>query len=77
MICVDAELLKRWCTHVQFAGGEQILIQDDQHWEGKIVEAPFMWKHAGRYYLFYSGNGYTSPEYAVGYAVADHITGKL
>ncbi|KAL0025617.1 hypothetical protein WJX79_008399 [Trebouxia sp. C0005] len=59
------------------AGKEQLLIQDDQHWEGKVVEAPFMWKHAGRYYLFYSGNGYNSPEYAVGYAVADHITGPF
>ncbi|KAL0025618.1 hypothetical protein WJX79_008399 [Trebouxia sp. C0005] len=62
---------------LQFAGKEQLLIQDDQHWEGKVVEAPFMWKHAGRYYLFYSGNGYNSPEYAVGYAVADHITGPF
>ena len=62
---------------MQFAGDKQVLIQNDQRWEGKVVEAPFMWKHAGRYYLFYSGNSYQSPEYAVGYAVADHITGKL
>jgi hypothetical protein len=62
---------------VQLAGDAKILIHNDQPWEGPVVEAPFMWKHAGRYYLFYSGNGYKSPEYAVGYAVADHITGKL
>lgn len=60
---------------LQFAGDKQVLIQNDQRWEGKVIEAPFMWKHAGRYYLFYSGNSYQSPEYAVGYAVADHITG--
>ena len=35
-----------------------------------------MWKHDGRYYLFYSGNAYMSPDYAVGYAVADKVTGK-
>ena len=51
-------------------------IQNDQPWEGPVVEAPFMWKHGGQYYLFYSGNGYVTPEYAVGYAVSNCITGK-
>ena len=36
-----------------------------------------MWKHDGRYYLFYSGNEYGSPYYAVGYAVSDCVTGDL
>lgn len=36
-----------------------------------------MWKHYGRYYLFYSGNEYGSPDYAVGYATSDCITGSL
>ena len=54
-----------------------MLIQNDQPWEGPVVEAPFMWKRTGRYYLFYSGNGYVSPEYAVGYAVSDSVTGRI
>lgn len=41
---------------------------NDRPWEGKVVEAPTMWKHAGRYYLFYSGGDYAADDYAVGYA---------
>lgn len=61
---------------MQLAGEPKVVIQNDQPWEGPVVEAPFMWRHAGKYYLFYSGNAYTSPEYAVGFAVADSVTGK-
>ncbi len=51
------------------------LITADQAWEGELVEAPVLWKHNNKYYLFYSANDYTSPRYAVGYAVADHLLG--
>jgi beta-xylosidase len=37
-------------------------------WEGQVVEGPTMWKHDGRYYLFYSGGNYQDDTYAVGYA---------
>ncbi len=47
----------------------------DKPWEGVLVEAPTLWKHAGKYYLFYSANAYNTPDYAVGYAVADKILG--
>jgi arabinan endo-1,5-alpha-L-arabinosidase len=47
------------------------LIRNDQSWEGAVIEAPTLWKHDGKYYLFYSANDYASPSYAVGYAVAD------
>ena len=33
-----------------------------------IVEAPTLWKEKGRYYLFFSANGYNTELYAVGYA---------
>lgn len=56
--------------------GEPVrVLQQDQEWEGELVEGPFVRPHAGRYYLFYSGNGYASDRYAVGYAVADQVTG--
>ena len=42
--------------------------KNDTVWESKVVEGPVMWKHDGRYYLFYSGNDYSSDAYAVGYA---------
>ncbi|NJO81916.1 MAG: family 43 glycosylhydrolase [Blastochloris sp.] len=51
------------------------LITNDQGWEGTLVEAPTLWKHNGRYYLFYSANSYAGIDYAVGYAVADTPTG--
>jgi beta-xylosidase len=44
------------------------LLREDAAWEGNLVEAPFMWKQAGKYYLFFSANAYNSYSYAVGYA---------
>jgi arabinan endo-1,5-alpha-L-arabinosidase len=51
------------------------LIRADQAWEGILVEAPTLWKHEDQYYLFYSANAYDSPNYGVGYAVADEVLG--
>ncbi len=51
------------------------LIKNDQAWEGGLIEAPTLWKHGGKYYLFYSANDYAGVKYATGYAVADTITG--
>jgi beta-xylosidase len=51
------------------------LITADQVWEGILVEAPTLWKHNDKYYLFYSANDYLTPRYAVGYAVADSVLG--
>lgn len=56
--------------------GEPIqLITNDKGWEGNLVEAPTLWKHEGRYFLFYSANSYAGVDYAIGYAVADTIAG--
>jgi beta-xylosidase len=41
---------------------------NDQVWEANVVEGPVMWKHDGRYVLFYSGGNYADDTYAVGYA---------
>ncbi|MBE5800618.1 MAG: hypothetical protein E7321_11835, partial [Clostridiales bacterium] len=43
----------------------------DYHWN----EGPFVLAHDGKYYLYYSANGYAQKEYAVGVAVADHPLG--
>lgn len=40
-----------------------------------ITEGPTVLKHNSMYYLFYSANGYTSVDYAVGYATADKPLG--
>ncbi len=51
------------------------LIQNDRVWEGSVVEAPSMFKHNGRYYLFFSANSYADSSYAVGYATCQSPTG--
>jgi beta-xylosidase len=51
------------------------LVRNDRAWEGGVVEAPTMWLHAERYYLFYSANSYSGLEYAVGYATCTTAVG--
>ena len=62
---------------LELLGDPVPLITADQVWEGVLVEAPTLWEHDGRYYLFYSANAYDSPQYTVGYAVADSIHGPF
>ena len=56
-------------------GPREVLLRSDQFWEGGIVEGPSMLEHEGRYYLFYSGNAWSSEQYAMGYAVCDSPLG--
>jgi beta-xylosidase len=39
------------------------------------LEGPFVRKHDGRYYCFYSGGRWENETYGVDYAVADHVLG--
>ncbi len=56
-------------------GTPKRLTQTEQSWQGNLIEAPFMVKHDGRYYLFFSANDYASANYAVGYALCQSATG--
>ena len=59
-------------------GTETLCIRPKQRWEkmeGKVNEGPSIVKHNGTYYLLYSGNGYTSQKYGIGYATAQNIRG--
>ncbi|MHB1487501.1 MAG: glycoside hydrolase family 43 protein [Acidimicrobiales bacterium] len=49
-------------------GTATVILTADQAWEGRIVEAPQMVRDAGHYWLFYSGNWFNEPYYAVGVA---------
>ncbi len=40
------------------------------------LEGPFVRKHEGRYYCFYSGGRWENESYGVDYAVADHVLGS-
>lgn len=60
---------------LSFAGEPvEILRNDSGTWEGGVVEAPWLVKRAGRYYLFYSGNVYDG-RYRTGVARSDSLVG--
>lgn len=60
---------------LSLVGEPSKLIENTEPWEGSVVEAPTMWKHDDKYYLFFSANNYAGFEYAVGYATCDTPTG--
>jgi beta-xylosidase len=49
-------------------GPRTVIVTADQLWEGQVVEAPQMVRASGHYWLFYSGNWYNTPKYAIGVA---------
>jgi len=55
----------------------QLLVNDAQSWEGGVVEAPYILRHAGKFYLFYAGNACcgVACRYAEGVARADKLLG--
>jgi beta-xylosidase len=44
------------------------ILEADQAWEGRIVEAPQLVRARDRYWLFYSGNWFNQPGYGIGVA---------
>jgi len=60
---------------LSLVGSPAALIHQDQPWEGAVVEAPTLWTHGGKYYLFYSANNFANGSYATGYAVSDSVLG--
>jgi hypothetical protein len=49
-------------------GAPTWIMGPDQHWQGRIVEAPDLVVAHGVYWLFYSGNWFNQPDYAIGVA---------
>jgi beta-xylosidase len=60
---------------LSLVGEPEVLITNDQGWEAHVIEAPTMWKHDGKYYLFFSANDYGNEKYAVGYALCESASG--
>ncbi len=59
-------------------GTTKCLLSPKDPWEkvgADVTEGPAILKHNGTYYLTYSGTGYDSIEYAVGYATSDSPLG--
>lgn len=44
-------------------------------WDWHTLEGPFVRKHDGRYFCFYSGGRWETENYGVDYGVADHVLG--
>jgi arabinan endo-1,5-alpha-L-arabinosidase len=56
--------------------GEPIeVLANDLDWEGHLIEGPWVTRQRGRYWLFYAGNDFCTPNYGIGVAVADHPLG--
>ena len=56
------------------------IFERDRHWYDRVgdwftVEGPFVRKHEGRYWCFYSGGAWRADNYGVTCAVADHPLG--
>jgi len=47
----------------------------DQTFDWHTIEGPYVRRHGGRYYCFYSGSNWQKPTYGVDYAVATKVTG--
>lgn len=47
----------------------------DATFDWHTIEGPFVWRHAGRYWCFYSGSNWQTRDYGVDWAVADRVTG--
>lgn len=56
-------------------GEDRIVLANDLDWEGHLIEGPFVTRQEGRYWLFYAGNDFGTPNYGIGVAVADHPLG--
>lgn len=87
--CIDG-LEESWIYGVElksdFSGviGEPVLLlRPEQEWEGRSAastgrrwnEGSFLLKKNGRYLMTYSGNFFGGPDYAVGFATAEHPLG--
>jgi xylan 1,4-beta-xylosidase len=63
---------------LQLTGSKtQLIVNDPATWEGGVVEGPYIFRHAGRFYLFYAGNACCGAacHYAEGVARSDHLFG--
>jgi hypothetical protein len=56
-------------------GEPTVVLANDLDWEGHLIEGPFVTRQRGRYWLFYAGNDFCTPNYGIGVAVADHPLG--
>ena len=47
-----------------------LCLEPDWGWEGRVNEGPTVLRRGNRYFMLFSGNGFTSPNYGVGFATS-------
>ncbi|MBA2921245.1 family 43 glycosylhydrolase [Sphingomonas sp. MAH-20] len=57
------------------AGERRVVLVNDLAWEGHLIEGNWVTEQQGRFYLFYSGNDFSTPDYGIGVAIADDPLG--
>jgi xylan 1,4-beta-xylosidase len=68
------------CSPTELAGEPRVVIRPESDWEkraGHVTEGPWIIKHKGKYHMLYSGSGADTPDYATGYATAEHPLGPF
>lgn len=66
---------QRLTPDLRLTGERHVLIENDQPWEGHLVEGVWISQLGDRYYLFYAGNDFSTAHYGIGAAVADSPLG--
>jgi arabinan endo-1,5-alpha-L-arabinosidase len=56
-------------------GEPSVVLQNDLAWEGPLVEGVWVAKQHGSYYMFYSGNDFSTAQYGIGVAAAESPLG--
>ena len=54
----------------RLVGDRVVVLENDRDWEAHLIEGIWVVQHQGRFYMFYSGNDFSTPEYGTGIAVA-------
>jgi beta-xylosidase len=62
---------------LRLTGEPRIVLENDLAWEGHLIEGPWLTAQQGRYYLFYAGNDFSTADYGIGVAIADHPLGPF
>ena len=60
---------------LKLEGERTVVLENDQPWEAHLIEGAWITEHGGRFYMFYAGNDFSTPHYAIGAAVADDPLG--
>jgi beta-xylosidase len=73
-------MVQPMATPTEPSGEAKLVLRPESEWEtrnGHVTEGPWIIAHKDRYYLLYSGSGADTPDYAVGYAVAESPMGPF